>query len=468
MNYSSTRGSNNNCSYDTVLLEGLCSDGGLYVPKKWPVFSSNELVKLSKLKYHELAASIIDKFTGDNLSEKKISNICESVYEDFTDSEVAPIKKIDKNNYILELFHGPTLAFKDYAMQYLAKDFERALALKNKNSLILGATSGDTGSAALNAFAGLPGIDIFILFPKDRVSPIQEAQMTSVIDEGAHAIKIDGDFDDCQQIVKEIFLDIPFRNRVNLSAVNSINWARLLPQIVYYFYAAFKIGGPEKKVSFSIPTGNFGNIYAGWCASKMGLPIDRLICASNQNNILTRFFSSGCMERKSIEPSLSPSMDIQVSSNFERLLYEMYDQDSSRVKLDLENFKTEGKFIVDEKEFSKLNNLFSAYYLNDEGIRNEIRRVYEKSSMIIDPHTACGTFAARRARKEGIIQEETPIISLACAHPCKFPDAVFKSINKFPELPSHMSDLFDRPSNNLFAPSDHNTVKSLIEGYRRA
>ena len=467
MKYLSTRGFQKNLSYNEILLEGLSVDGGLFIPEKLPKVSLSELLEMSKLNYYELASKIIHKFTGDDADIKQLKEICKKTYQRFNGSDIAPLKDIGGNNFILELFHGPTWAFKDYAMQLLASDFERVLSVTNQKSLILGATSGDTGSAALQAFAGKDNLDIFILFPKGRVSPIQEAQMTSIIEDGAHAIQIDGDFDDCQQIVKDIFSDKKFRERVNLSAVNSINWARVVPQIVYYFYSSFKLGAPNQQISFSVPTGNFGNIYAGLCAKRMGLPIDKLICASNRNNILNRFFNSGLMERKNVEPSLSPSMDIQVSSNFERLLFEIYEGDTTKIKFDLEKFKTKGVYQIDKEKLNSLKNDFLSYHLDDEGILKEIARVYKNNKTIIDPHSACGTFAAEQARKNNEIDEKTPIISLACAHPCKFPDAVNKSIKVKPSLPDGSKDLLSRKKKSLFAPADHSTVKSIIEGYRR-
>tara|TARA_B100001996_G_scaffold129557_1_gene98417 strand:- start:565 stop:1974 length:1410 start_codon:yes stop_codon:yes gene_type:complete len=467
MKYLSTRGSQNNLSYDQVLLQGLANDGGLFVPSSWPKFSIDELQDMSKLDYSELACRIINKFTNDNISLSNLNKICIKTYKNFQGPDIAPLKEIGDNNYILELFNGPTWAFKDYAMQFLANDFERALKSKKQNSLILGATSGDTGSAALQAFSGKENLDIFILFPKGRVSAIQEAQMTSIIETGANAVQIDGDFDDCQEIVKSIFNDIQFREKVNLSAVNSINWARVIPQVVYYFYSAFKLGSPNQKISFSVPTGNFGNIYAGWCAKKMGLPIHRLICASNKNNILSRFFDTGTMKRKIVEPSISPSMDIQVSSNFERLLFEVYDRDSLRVKEDLQKFKLEGVYKIPQDKLSSLKKLFSSYYLDDNGILEEIKRVYNKAKLIIDPHTACGTFAAGKVRLNNNHDKEIPIISLACANPCKFPDAVYKSIGIRPRLPLESKDLISKERHSLDAPADVVAIKSLIESKKR-
>ena len=467
MKYSSTRGLQQNLSYNEVLLQGLARDGGLFVPNELPVFTNDELKKMSNLEYTELAAFIINQFSSKCINYNDLLEICKKTYKNFNGKDIAPLKDIGSKNYILELFHGPTWAFKDYAMQFLANDFERILSNNKQNSLILGATSGDTGSAALKAFAGKDNLDIFILFPKSRVSPIQEAQMTSIINEGAYAVQVDGDFDDCQQIVKDLFEDMSFKERVNLSAVNSINWVRVVPQIVYYFYSAFKCGSPQRPVSFSVPTGNFGNIYAGWCALKMGLPIHKLICASNKNNILTRFFDSGIMERKKVLPSLSPSMDIQVSSNFERLLFELLDRDVLEVKNNLELFKSKGKYDVPLQKLQKLKETFLAYFVDDNQILNEIDRVYKMKELIIDPHTACGTFAANTVREKNQIEKDIPIISLACAHPCKFPEAVFKAINIKPMLPEGSQDLLEKDKRSLHSVASIESIKNLILSNRR-
>ena len=467
MKYISTRNNSEYFNYNDVLIQGLSSDGGLFVPKTFPKFSNLELNKLSKLSYSELAAEIISKFTGDDIEFDELLKNTEKVYSNFANDEVAPLKDIGDNNFLLELFHGPTLAFKDYAMQFLAADFERVMKLKNENILILGATSGDTGSAALHAFSNLKLIDIFILYPNGMVSEIQEAQMTTISSDGAFPIKINGNFDDCQNIVKTIFENLDFKKRLKLTAVNSINWARLVPQIVYYFYSALKVTKPGNKVSFSVPTGNFGNIYAGWCAKKMGLPIEKLICASNKNNILTRFFNSGKMEIKPVQKSYSPSMDIQISSNFERLLFEMYNMDSEIVKLKMAEFKMNNSFQVEENLLKDITNSFFAVDVNDEQILETIKDVFKSNNIIIDPHTACGIYSQKIVRKKGKISSSTPIINLACAHPSKFPDTVFKAINVNPELPMGLEGILKKQKRFLHGPNDHKTIMSLIEGNRR-
>ena len=466
MNYISTRNNQKNFTFKDVFLKGLADDGGLFVPKSIKQFKKEELDNLKNLSYNDLAAEIIYPFIGDFMSKDDLISMISKSYSNFRSNDVVKISDIG-NLKVLELFHGPTLAFKDYAMQFLAADFERVMKLKNENILILGATSGDTGSAALHAFSNLKLIDIFILYPNGMVSEIQEAQMTTISSDGAFPIKINGNFDDCQNIVKTIFENLDFKKRLKLTAVNSINWARLVPQIVYYFYSALKVTKPGNKVSFSVPTGNFGNIYAGWCAKKMGLPIEKLICASNKNNILTRFFNSGKMEIKPVQKSYSPSMDIQISSNFERLLFEMYNMDSEIVKLKMAEFKMNNSFQVEENLLKDITNSFFAVDVNDEQILETIKDVFKSNNIIIDPHTACGIYSQKIVRKKGKISSSTPIINLACAHPSKFPDTVFKAINVNPELPMGLEGILKKQKRFLHGPNDHKTIMSLIEGNRR-
>ena len=335
------------------------------MPEEWPKFSYSDLNKMKHLNYAELSAKIIRPFVEPCLSENELLNISKDTYSVFN-KDVAPLYQLNKNLHVLELFQGPTLAFKDYAMQFLARAFNQALNKRAQKGVILGATSGDTGSAALEAFKGREKIDIFILFPHKRVSSVQQKQMTWINEKGAYALSVKTDFDGCQAIVKDCFEDLKFKDEISLSAINSINWVRLLPQIVYYFYSALKIGVPDKEIVFSVPTGNFGNILAGWMAQKIGLPISKLICGSNQNDILTRFFNNGSMERKNVLSSYSPSMDIQVSSNFERLLYEINERDTDKVKQQMKEFKNYGNFEITKNQLEKINNLFSAYMISDE------------------------------------------------------------------------------------------------------
>ena len=436
--YRSTRGGEDDLSFEDVLLSGLARDGGLYVPEYWPRFSYEKLCQMKNLDYSSLASEIIAPFVGSNL-KKVIKSISKSVYSNFCNQDVAPLVKLKKNLYVMELFHGPTLAFKDYAMQYLSELFDEVLLQKKKKIVILGATSGDTGSAALEAFKSKKNSDIFILFPYNRVSPVQQKQMTSINEQGSQAIALRTDFDGCQNIVKALFSDIEFRDKVSLSAVNSINWARLIPQIVYYFYGAFKVGAPEKEVIFSVPTGNFGNILSGWIASKMGLPIKKLICGSNQNDVLTRFFNTGKMQRSNVIPSLSPSMDIQVSSNFERFLYEVINRDSERLNFLMDSFEKDSFYKLEDKELKKALNYFESYSIKDSDILQTTRYVYEQNNYLIDPHTSVGVKAAFLAQVQGRVNDEVPIVSLACAHPSKFPDTIYKSMSFYPKIPSRLN-----------------------------
>ena len=465
MDYISTRGQDGPLSYEQALLNGLARDGGLYLPTSWPRFSQEEIAAMKHLSYAELAARIMARFTDNELSETELLAMAKDAYASFTHQDVAPLTSLHEDKlHVLELFSGPTIAFKDYAMQFLSRAFDKALTKSGKRAVILGATSGDTGSAALDAFQGRKAIDVFILFPEGRVSPVQQKQMTSLSAEGAHAVAIKGDFDDCQAIVKAAFNDGAFRDEVGLSAVNSINWARLMPQIVYYFASALKVGAPETPVAFSVPTGNFGNVFAGWVAQQMGLPVAKFIVASNRNDILTRFFETGTMSRDDVSPSLSPSMDIQVSSNFERLLFEMLNRDGQATAALMAEFAATGRFDVAPEIMARINAEFSAFRLDDAGTLAEIKRAKERYNMVIDPHSAVGLYGARMAREQGLVSQDVPVIALACAHPAKFPDAVAKATGAVPELPEHLADLMTRKEtysvleNNLSDVQDH--VKS--------
>ena len=464
--YSSTRGGESSLSYEDVLLSGLARDGGLFMPEEWPEFSHSDLNEMKHLNYAELSAKIIRPFVEPCLSENELLNISKDTYSVFN-KDVAPLYQLNKNLHVLELFHGPTLAFKDYAMQFLARAFNQALNKRAQKGVILGATSGDTGSAALEAFKGKENIDIFILFPHKRVSSVQQKQMTWINERGAYALSVKTDFDGCQEIVKDCFEDLKFKDETSLSAINSINWVRLLPQIVYYFYSALKIGVPDKEIVFSVPTGNFGNILAGWMAQKIGLPISKLICGSNQNDILTRFFNNGLMERKNVLPSYSPSMDIQVSSNFERLLYEINERDTDKVKQQMKEFKNYGNFEITKNQLEKINNLFSAYMISDEETLEIINKVYTDYNYILDPHSAIGYGAAQKALDNNIISKDMSVISLACAHPAKFPEIISKSINVMPKKPFHLENIMSSKEYfNIMDPSI-NDVQNFIKSNMR-
>ena len=466
MEYISTRGQDGPLGYEQALLSGLARDGGLYLPVSYPRFSEDEIRQMANLSYAELAGRIMARFTDGEIDEAEMTAMAADAYAGFTDPQVAPLKPLSGDIHVLELFHGPTIAFKDYAMQFLSRAFDRALRSAGKQAVILGATSGDTGSAALEAFQGRGAVDIFILFPDGRVSPVQQRQMTSVDAPGAHAVAVGGDFDDCQAIVKTLFNDHGFRDAVGLSAVNSINWARLMPQIVYYFKAALELGAPDRTVAFSVPTGNFGNVFAGYVAMQMGLPIAKLIIASNRNDILTRFFENGAMQRETVTPSLSPSMDIQVSSNFERLLFELLGRDGDKVAGIMARFAETGHFDLPEDAMKAARTEFAAYRLDDAGTLAEIK-ASAAEGMVLDPHSAVGVSAARRAVADGTVAEGVPVVALACAHPAKFESAVTEATGTPPALPPHLADLMQRQERMLSAPASADAVRDLVLAKRR-
>ena len=466
MDYISTRGQDGPLGYEAALLSGLARDGGLYLPVSYPRFSQDEIREMAGLSYAALAGRIMARFTDGEIDEAEMTAMAADAYAGFTDPDVAPLKPLTGDIHVMELFHGPTIAFKDYAMQFLSRAFDRALQSAGKQAVILGATSGDTGSAALEAFQGRGAVDIFILFPEGRVSPVQQRQMTSVDAAGAHAVAVGGDFDDCQAIVKSLFNDHGFRDTVGLSAVNSINWARLMPQIVYYFKAALELGAPDRQVAFSVPTGNFGNVFAGYVAMQMGLPIAKLIIASNRNDILTRFFENGAMQRETVTPSLSPSMDIQVSSNFERLLFELLDRDGAKVADIMARFAETGEFDLPDEAMAAARGQFAAYRLDDEGTLAEIRASAE-DGMVLDPHSAVGVSAARRAVADGTVPEGMPVVALACAHPAKFEGAVTDATGTPPALPPHLADLMSRQEKMLTASASAEAVRDLVLAQRR-
>ncbi|NQW01637.1 MAG: threonine synthase [Rhodospirillales bacterium] len=458
MNYVSTRGSAPVLEFDEVLLAGLARDGGLYVPESWPVFDADKIRSLKNLSYPELAFEIIKPFVGNTVSDKDLKAILDGAYAHFDTAEVAPLKKLDTDEYLLELFHGPTIAFKDMAMQFLGPMFDHVLRKRQQRVTIVGATSGDTGSAAIEACRDRAAIDIFILYPHGRVSDVQRKQMTTVMAANVHCIAVKGTFDDCQDMVKNLFNDTDFRDRWNLSAVNSINWARIVAQIVYYFWAALKVGSPDKAVSFAVPTGNFGNVFAGYAARKMGLPIERLVIGSNSNDILTRFFETGTMEMNGVHPTISPSMDIQVSSNFERLLFDLFDRDGAAVKRCIDGFRETGKFSVSPQQFDAARQLFEGYRFDDAETKAMIALIYKETGELLDPHSAVGVAAARRAKPH----IRTPLVALATAHPAKFPDAVAAASGQHPALPAHLTDLFDRKEKSDVIDNDLDKVRSHI------
>ena len=464
MIYVSTRGEAPELAFDDVLLAGLADDGGLYVPAEWPRFSADEFAAMAGLSYAEIAYRVIRPFVGGTIADTELKRMVDDTYAGFDHAAVAPLKQIGANDWLMELFHGPTLAFKDYALQLVGRMFDHVLAVRGSRVTIVGATSGDTGSAAIEACRDRDNIDIFILFPEGRVSPVQQRQMTTVASANVHAIALDGTFDDCQDQVKAMFNDTRFRTAHSLSAVNSINWARVLVQIVYYVVAAVRLGAPSRPVGFAVPTGNFGNVLAGWAAWKCGLPVSRLVIGTNSNDILFRFFETGEMTMAGVEPTLSPSMDIQVSSNFERLLFEMLDRDGAAVRAWLDEFRRTGRMAVSGDRLAAAREIFDAARLDDEGTRRTIRDIYSATGELLDPHSAIGVEAARQRRGDPAV----PMVSLATAHPAKFPDAVEAATGIRPALPAHLADLFERAerftpmANDLAALQQH--IRERVAG----
>lgn len=458
MKYISTRGLAPSLNFEEVLLTGLASDGGLYVPEQYPYFTNEQIKNLQGLSYAELASKIMAPFTEDCLTEKDLLEITTDVYSRFNHIATAPLKQIQQNLWVMELFQGPTLAFKDYALQVVGKLFDFVLKKNNKKITIVGATSGDTGSAAIEGCKRCSNVDIFILHPYNRVSDVQRRQMTTVLSKNVHNIALKGTFDDCQLFVKKLFADNDFREKYNLAAVNSINWARIMAQVVYYFYAALNLGAPDREVSFAVPTGNFGNIFAGYVAKRMGLPIKNLILGSNSNDILPRFIHSGIMEKKSVNPSISPSMDIQVSSNFERILFEICDRNSQKVTELMNNFKNDGKYSVSDNILQSLTLFMKATSFDDQQTKAEISKIYNACHYILDPHSAIGCMAAEKYRDTKI-----PMIVLATAHPAKFPKPIDESIGVSPELPSFLKDLMNQKEEYIVLENKIQDVITFIK-----
>jgi threonine synthase len=464
IHYISTRGQDAPISFADALLAGLARDGGLYLPTAWPQFAAGELESMAGMPYAEISARIMAKFTGDDISLDELLIMTRNAYATFSAEDVTPLTRVNDQIHLCELYHGPTIAFKDVAMQVLSRLFDHQLEKRGTKAVILGATSGDTGSAALEAFRDRNMVDIFILYPDGRVSPVQEQQMTSVIANGAYAVAVGGDFVDCQAIVKSLFGDLDFRDRVGLSAINSINWARLMPQIVYYVTSSLALGGLERPLTFAVPTGNFGNIFAGYAAMKMGLPVKRFICASNRNDILTRFFDTGTMERRMVEPSLSPSMDIQVSSNFERLMFELLGRDGDQTRDIMNRFNQSGEFTLTRDMMGSDIDLFTGFRCDDAATLDEIGQTWRNDGIMVDPHSAIGLAAARAATATS---DDDHIVALACAHPAKFPDAVEKATGIRPELPPHLADLMERPHQRMTIAATADAVADLITEHKR-
>ena len=456
MRYQSTRGTAPTLGFREVTLAGLASDGGLYVPASWPQFTRDEIAAMAGLSYVETAVRVMLPFVGEDLTEDELRDLCTQAYGRFSHAAVTPLVQLDHRHFLLELFHGPTLAFKDVALQLLGLLFEKFLGGSETPLTIVGATSGDTGSAAIDAVAGRHGVDIFMLHPKGRVSDVQRRQMTTVLAPNVHNIAIDGSFDDAQALVKAMFNDRDFAGRFQLSAVNSINWARLLAQIVYYFYAAVRLGGPDRKVAFAVPTGNFGDVFAGYAAAKMGLPIERLIVATNVNDILHRALSSGDYSAGTVTATAAPSMDIQVSSNFERLLFDAGGRDGAALAAQMHGFETSKAMRLTNAQQTGAAKFFASDRITPEEMAQAMQWA-AASGETIDPHTAIGLAAARRADTG-----TAPVVTLATAHPAKFRDAVERATGARPALPARLGDLFDREERYASLPGTYAAVTEYI------
>ena len=455
MQYISTRGQAPVLSFGEAMMTGLARDGGLYVPQEVPQFSAAQIAAMAGLPYEEIAFCVMRPFMGETFSDDEFKTLIARAYAGFGHAARAPLKQLGPNHFLLELFHGPTLAFKDFAMQLIGQMMQAALAKTGERITIVGATSGDTGSAAIEAFKGLANVDVFILFPHGRVSEVQRRQMTTPTESNVHALAMDGDFDDAQARVKDMFNDFAFRDGVRLAGVNSINWARVLAQVVYYFSSAVALGAPHRKVSFTVPTGNFGDIFAGYIAKQMGLPIDQLVIATNQNDILHRALRSGDYATNGVKPSISPSMDIQVSSNFERALFDAYGRDGGAVAALMQDLKS-GAFRISQGALETLRATFASGRCSEEETSATIRSELAASGELLCPHGAVGVKVAQDHLGA------SPMITLATAHPAKFPDAVEAATGIRPALPPRMADLFDRPERVTRVPNDLAALQALV------
>jgi threonine synthase len=460
MLYVSTRGTAPALDFEAVTLAGLAQDGGLYVPEAWPAFTREQIRALAGLSYVDTAVEILAPFVGESLSRADLRGLCQAAYGRFAHAAVTPLVQLDARQWVLELFHGPTLAFKDVALQLLGLLFERFLSTRDTHLTVVGATSGDTGSAAIDALAGRAKVDLFMLHPKGRVSDVQRRQMTTVLAPNIHNIAIEGSFDDAQAMVKAMFADQDFAGRFRLSAVNSINWARLAAQIVYYFYAAVRLGAPDRSVAFSVPTGNFGDVFAGYVAARMGLPVAKLIVATNVNDILHRALSAGDYSVGTVTPTAAPSMDIQVSSNFERLLFDLHGRDGAALAGAMKGFEANRKLGLTQAMRDEASRLFASTSVDPESMNMAMRRANEQSAMVLDPHTAIG-YAAAMATD---LPADVPVVTLATAHPAKFRDAVERATGTRPALPLRVGDLFDREERYDVLPNDLAAVQAYIAG----
>ncbi|SHL46269.1 threonine synthase [Roseibium suaedae] len=463
MKYFSTRGEAPVLGFSDVLLQGLARDGGLYLPETWPQFDAAKIASFAGKPYEDVAFEVIQPFVAGEISDSDLKDMIRDAYAGFRHKAVTPLVQIAPNQFVLELFHGPTLAFKDVAMQLLGRLMDHVLTKRGLRATIVGATSGDTGGAAIEAFRGRERTDIFILFPDGRVSPVQRRQMTTPSEANVHALALEGNFDDCQTIVKGMFNNFPFRDRVALSGVNSINWARILAQIVYYFVSGVALGAPARKVSFTVPTGNFGDIFAGYAAMQMGLPVDQLIVATNVNDILARTLATGRYEMKGVTATTAPSMDIQISSNFERLLSEACGRDGETVRRMMSQLGQSGSFSIDDAAMAKIRETFAAGRCDIEETAATISETLEASGYLLDPHTAIGVHVAKSHEKPGV-----PMIVLGTAHPAKFPDAVEAACGVRPELPPQLQPMMSAQERQTVLAADQKSVERHIEDHARA
>lgn len=460
MKYISTRGMSPALDFEDAMLTGLAPDGGLYVPETIPSFSADEIKAMAGMSYQEVAFVVMQPFVEGSISDADLRRLIDETYTEFRHSAIAPLNQLDHNLWVLELFHGPTLAFKDFALQFLGRLLDYVLTKKNQKVVIMGATSGDTGSAAIEGCRHSDQVDIFILHPHERVSEVQRRQMTTVNADNVFNIAIEGNFDDCQNMVKASFSDQSFLPEGRqLVAVNSINWARIMAQIVYYFYSGVALGAPSREIAYSVPTGNFGDIFAGYLAKRMGLPVSQLVIATNANDILHRCLSGNDYSLQPLVQSLSPSMDIMISSNFERMIFDLHDRDADAIQNMMTGLKEEGALKLSSSAMDRAKNLFSSYRLSDEEMLETMREEYQRTEYLLDPHTAIGVAAGRHCRKD----MDTPMVCLATAHPAKFPDAVQKSgFSGEPPLPQHMKDLFDRREIYSVLPDEQSSVQRFI------
>jgi len=463
VDYISTRGEAPALGFCDALLAGLARDGGLYVPREWPTLTKKEIRAFRGKSYQDIAFAVLSPFTNGEIPADVFRGMIDDAYATFRHPAVAPLVQTGPNSFVMELFHGTTLAFKDVAMQLLARLMDYALEKRGQRATIVGATSGDTGGAAIDAFAGRERTDIFILFPHGKVSPVQQRQMTTSTAANVHALAVKGNFDDCQNLVKAMFNDAAFRDKVRLSGVNSINWARIMAQVVYYFTTAVALGCPDRKISFTVPTGNFGDIFAGYVAKRMGLPIERLIIATNENDILARMLKTGRYEMREVKATTSPSMDIQISSNFERLLFEANGRDASKVRAAMESLKQSNGFSISEEALKFIKKDFRAGRTSEKQVAETIRKTLADTGYLLDPHTAIGVFVAEKNERP-----TSPMVTLATAHPAKFPAAVKSASGIDPALPTWLAGLMTREERFEVLDPELKAVEGFIGKHTRA